>query len=449
MLDSQDSGLNARKTSPGFNHGEGNLQIKGVKIARPTKAQICADIAVALGTPAPGSSTGSSIDSAFLDAIHVALTGRPSGGSDTYRKTERVLQRLGLTYDPYWDTSEAAPDGGGTVTTRAFSRIRSAITGVPRCFILNTTDAPVGAKWETDLETIYRYDETASGRMPFNDAGPGSRVVHYSTSKSSGHPQHFVSHAEIHYIAAGWTGPWEARLSGYEALRAPVPVTDIDIPGWNRQNAITEVTWETYRALVQAGGVQLDAVAESITQDAGGDVVAERVSLDFPSPSKAPVIHVPDTLPAGTMSGPEPKQPTYEDSSSGVKSEGAPPSGARTPAEQKRDKVAEQRAVELAIAAIEADGWVLSADRQADGVGYDLEFTSNDRLLKVEVKGIQGRALAFNLTPKEWWRAETDSDWIVVAVSSVLSPKDFRLHLLTRDQIVEGSRVVTGYRLTF
>ena len=95
------------------------------------------------------------------------------------------------------------------MTARAFSRIRSAISGTPRCFILNVTDAPVGSKWETDHTSVYRYDDNVTGRMSFNDAGPGSRVLYYSTSNSSTNKMHFMGHAEVKYIADGWTGPWE------------------------------------------------------------------------------------------------------------------------------------------------------------------------------------------------------------------------------------------------
>ena len=38
------------------------------------------------------------------------------------------------------------------MTTRAYSRIRTAVTGIPRCFFLNVNDAPVGARWELRCE---------------------------------------------------------------------------------------------------------------------------------------------------------------------------------------------------------------------------------------------------------------------------------------------------------
>ena len=107
-----------------------------------------------------------------------------------------------------------------------------------------------------------------------------------------------------------------------------------------------------------------------------------------------------------------------------------------------------RRAVELTVKALSTDGWTYSADRQRDGVGYDLEFTKQGATLKVEVKGIHGNRLAFNLTPKETWRAETDADWVLVAVTSVLSPTAYRLNLISRERIASASRVILGYRLT-
>lgn len=177
--------------------------------------------------------------------------------------------------------------------------------------------------------------------------------------------------------------------------------------------------------------------------------MAKRVLDDFPSEAVHPHVHVPEELPAGVLAGPPAKAPQYAEAAPGaLAGEDASDFGERSPADRQRDKLAEKRAVELAIEALKRDGWKPTADRQADGVGYDLEFVKGTRCLKVEVKGIQGRALAFNLTPKEWWRAETDPRWVVLAVTSVLSPKDFKVHLLTRDAVMASKRVITGYRLT-
>ena len=65
----------------------------------------------------------------------------------------------------------------------------------------------------------------------------------------------------------------------------------------------------------------------------------------------------------------------------------------------------------------------------------------------MEVKGIQGTRLAFNLTPKELWRATIDDSWVLVAVLSVLSPTSFSPVLLDRKEVVEAPMVATGYRV--
>ncbi|MBF4766607.1 DUF3883 domain-containing protein [Nocardioides agariphilus] len=421
--------------------------ITGSKVPRPTKERLANDAADALGIAhATMSPQGGTVVSTFLDDLHRAMYGTSTGGVDTYRKAERLLQSLGLTYDPYWDTSEAANWGGGTVTARTYSRIRSALLDTPRCFILNVTDAPVGSKWETDHTSVYRYDATVTGRQPFNDAGPGSRVLYYSTSKSTTNKKHFVGHAEVKYIANNWDPPWEAQLTGYTEFETPVSIDDVAITGWNRQHAITEIDWLTYEAIVVAGGVSPELDVASETPDPGGDVVAERVAKDFPA--TVPAIHVPTELPLGELPLRPPQIPEYKEAANGRGVVGGPSMPPRSPSDRKKDKVAELRAVEVAIRGLEGDGWTYSADRQKDGVGYDLEFTRAGTTLKVEVKGIQGSHLVFNLTPKEAWRAETDPDWVVVAVTSVLSPSAYTPHLISRDRIAAASRVVTGFRLT-
>lgn len=419
--------------------------IHGNKVKNPTKQEMAAAIANALGIDVPDVSEGSSVDSTFLDRIHAALGYSDSAGPVAYRKAERLLQDLGLTYDPFWDTSEAQERGGSTVTNRAYSRIRAAVIGTPRCFIFNTTDAPAGAKWETDHQSIYRFDATVTGRAPLKDAGPGSRIVFYSTSKSRHHPKHFIAVAEVDYIAPGWTGPWEALITGYTELPAPVPGSTLDMDGWNHQHAITEITWGTYQAILEAGGPSSSGAGTTGQTDPGAAVAAKRVLTDFPAEAGVATLVVPDVLPAGTVIPAPAAAPTYVESEDheSVTTTNLPP----RPTNVERNREAEQRAVTLTRLALEADGWTLTRDCQKDGIGYDLRFAKDARELHVEVKGVQSSTLAFNMTPKETWRLETDPDFVVVAVTSVLSPRDYKLHLLTRMQLASASRIVTGYRL--
>ncbi|WP_127125130.1 DUF3883 domain-containing protein [Georgenia sp. SYP-B2076] len=426
--------------------------IRGHKVNRPTKkTDLPKRITDTLDIDMPKVSTGGSVEGAFLDAIQQARTGAPTGGRDTYRKAEQVLETLGLTYDPFWDTSEAAPKGGGTVTARAYSRIWCALTGVPRCFILNRTDGPVGTGHEAD-ERHYRYDNEGTGRQALNDAGPGSRVIICSTSKTE-NPDALVAHATVEYIAPGWEGPWDAQLADYVPFEVPVPREDVHIDGQNPQHTITEIAWETYAAIVTAGTGSTPPDHPLAAADPGALVAVQRVISENPV-TETGVVDVdfdaalPDALPLGRLGGTELELPEYAEDEDGrlenARNVADEPRPTRDP---RADSLAEKRAVEIAQAFMKKGGWDFRADRQRDGVGYDLEYEKDGRVLHVEVKGIQGGQTVFNITPKEWWRAQTDETFIVIAVTSVLSPKDYVVNIITRAQITEGRRAVASYRV--
>lgn len=424
--------------------------IVGTKMDRPTKEHLADVIAEKLALEAPVVAPGSSVDSTFLDRVYEALAGSPSPGTDAYRKTELVMDQLGLTYDPYWDTSESAPSGGGTVTTRAYSRICSAITGVPRCFILNVNDAPIGSRWESNHQDLYRYDKNVSGRKPFTDAGPGARIVYYSTHKATVSPKHFVASATVDYIEPGWIGPWTALLSNYEEFVTPVSVDAVEIRNWNRRISLTEISFETYSAIVaqgQSGTPTRPALKRGPLPDPGGEVTLARLLEDFPADGIALEVEIPDRLPQTTPATGQTLTATYitEGARLTNPSRRGRPSGSRN---DRRNKLAERRAIDFVWRSLEVAGWTCTRDCQADGIGYDLEFQRSARSLHVEVKGIQGSVLDFNLTPKEYWRAEHDQEWLLIAVTSVLSPTNAALHVITRDRIVAADRMVTGFRLS-
>lgn len=424
--------------------------ITGNKIERPTKEQLADVIAMKLGLQSPAVAPGSSVDSTFLDRIYEALTKAPSTGTDAYRKTELVMAFLGLTYDPYWDTSELAPNGGSTVTTRAYSRICSALTGIPRCFILNVNDAPIGTQWESNHQELYRYDKNVSGRKPFTDAGPGARIVYYATHKATIAPKHFVASASVDYIEPGWQGPWTARLSEYDEFVTPVPVEEVQIGGWNRRISLTEIPFETYSAIVDQGQstksrTPIPRMPTSL--DPGGDITLVRLLNDFPADQVVLEVDIPDVMPEEARVLGRTVVPQYAPRDTGLVAVNAPgrPNGSSN---QGRNKLTEQRAISLVRHSLEFAGWTCTRDCQADGVGYDLEFSKGSRQLHAEVKGIQGSLLTFNITPKECWRAENDRDWLLLAVTNVLSPAQAEIHVITRDRIVAADRTVTGFRLS-
>ncbi|MCR2824410.1 DUF3883 domain-containing protein [Microbacterium sp. zg.Y909] len=407
-------------------------------VVRPSKEALAEAIANHLNLEVPTVSAGGSVSSLFLDEIHGSLFGGPSGGADTYRMTDRLLSRLGLVYDPWWDTSESRATGGGTVTTRAYSRILSAVTGVPRCFIVNWPAIP------DDEQAITLPFFKQADLNPFAEAGPGSMVLFGEVS-----PGDLVSAyawAEVTDMSPGWrTAPWSATVGPRVSLDATIGVTVEDLrPGPLR---LTEITWAGFQTVVRAGTFHGGSVPLP-PSDGGARKIAERIERDYPA----------ESIPIGVAKVPAPEPalanvapldlPVYEETEVGgnaavTTNDSLPQQGE---VDQTARRLAEIRGIKYAIRSLTADGWVLERDCQQDGVGYDLLFKREDRLLKVEVKGIQGPALIFNLTPKEWWRATTDPDWILVAVTGVLSPLEPKVNVVTRQQIASSRRMALGYR---
>lgn len=260
----------------------------------------------------------------------------------------------------------------------------------------------------------------------------------------------------MRYVAPGWEGPWVAELDGYTSLAAPITAFTIDGHSWTGRSVI-EVAWAAYDAAVGDGAgpttsevpanvpLEADDAVEPTTIDPAGDVIAQRVVDDFPVEPSANGLSVPADLPTGDLPALTPKRPGYRADEDRVVSLDA--DVPRRSQNRARDRIAEQRAVQIAVAELGATGWTLTRDRQKDGVGYDLDFTRADEMLHVEVKGIQGSLLTFNLTAKELWRAESDPRWLVVAVTSVLSPTAYQAHVVTRDRITASRLVITGYRV--
>lgn len=422
--------------------------LSGQKVSTPTKPELARAVADLLGIAEPRMSSGSTVTSELLTRIYEHLTGESADRLGAYAKTATILDRLGLTYDPHWDTSEAQEAGGSTVTSRAFSRMRSAISGVPRCFLLNRTDAKEGIAWESEESNIYRYDTRVTGRRPLNEAGPGSLIVYYNTSSDSRAPMRFTASALVQYISPGWKGPWAAELIGYEEFAHPVPASMVLISGRNKQHAITEINDALFRAMVETGlGTEsAQAAYRASGVDVGGARAASRVDINYPI---ATIDVVGDDVPDradGFLPGVSARLATYTETAEGVVVGDRHYRGA-TEEDRVRDKLVEERAITAATRHLLHLGWSLHADRQRDGMGYDLEFANSDSTIHLEVKGIRGANLEFNLTAKEWWRAQTDSAFLVAAVTGALNPHSTRVNLLSREEIVQADRTPTQFRV--
>lgn len=408
-------------------------------VRNPTKEELATQIALHLGIATPAVSKGSSVDASFLDRVYLRLTGDESDARDAYRKTERVLTALGLTYDIRWDTSEAASRGGSTVTSRAYSRILGQLTSTPRCFLVRWQDAR-----ERLFETppTFHYFLDTSGRRNLNTAGPGSRLMFFSRDESG--DDEVFAEAVVEDIATGWSGPWEVTMSGLQPRTLRAGLRRLGLPALRGINEVSELD---FLYLLGGSAVDSEIRPSRLEEDHGGALAVERSIAAIDDRDAHPELKLPIRLPAGSFPPREPVVARYQEEVKGgrlVSSELVPQASDRS-----RAKAAEQRAINLVIRAMRRNGWSLDRDRQADGVGYDLEFSKEAGRVHVEVKGVMSSTLAFNLTPKESWRAETDPYFMVIAVTSVLSPAGYSLHAITRDRLATAKRAITGYRLTF
>ena len=219
------------------------------------RAEVTAAIAMTLRIDPPGVGAGSTVQSEFLDRILEAVGDDPSLYRNTYRKLEHALGKFDEMYDPLVDSSEGrGRTGGGTITNAGYRKLLCAISGEPRCFILNAADNVASARYGDATGKFYGYDTTVSGSRALTEAGTGSRVIFHRTRNAAGAPkQSFVAMAEVTAIEVVAPGTRRAYLSGFREFLYAVPDSEVHLTGWNHRHAITEVSDETFRALVVIG----------------------------------------------------------------------------------------------------------------------------------------------------------------------------------------------------
>jgi hypothetical protein len=260
------------------------------------------------------------------------------------------------------------------------------------------------------------------------EAGPGARVLFYRTQKSTERPNAcFVAVAEVESVLREESGRYRAALSNYRRFESVVSSESTPIEGWNRQHSIVEIELGTFDAIVGMG-FDGDVDEGRRPPDLQSDAVAVSDLLTLPEPAE-------DTERLPLLPGAE----------SGVadlrRSFG-------TGRDRSRDRLAESRAIHVVKRMLGLAGWELVQDCQAAGIGYDLLFENGNRVLHVEVKGIIGSNLAFNMTGREWKRVFDDPAYVVIAVRNVLDSNRLVPELLTRDRLANGTPRLTQLRLT-
>jgi len=98
--------------------------------------------------------------------------------------------------------------------------------------------------------------------------------------------------------------------------------------------------------------------------------------------------------------------------------------GTRRKPSQEQIRKVEQAAVNVAIKFFFKKGLSMLDDCQQKGVGYDFVFGNKKKRLHVEVKGVSGSKIDFNLTPKELKCAKNDGEWkLLVVTNALIAPR--------------------------
>ncbi len=123
--------------------------------------------------------------------------------------------------------------------------------------------------------------------------------------------------------------------------------------------------------------------------------------------------------------------------------------GTRSKPSQEQIRKVEQAAVKAAAKYFFKQGLFMVDDCQQKGIGYDFVFEKGEKRLHVEVKGVSGSQIDFNLTPKEFMCAKIDRKWQLLVVTDALtSPK---VKLLNGKELMAQAKAIepTQYRVTF
>lgn len=222
--------------------------------AKHTKESLVVEICKKFDIYGPQVSAGSTINSEVLNRIATAAAIDISDAQTSYRKFEILLNAFGSKYDANLDSSEHSPTGGGTISGHGWRKLSRATGTQNFAFILNFAEASISEKYGDDFGKTYGFNDSVGGRIPLLEAGVGSKVVFYNTVNSKIEPKKaFIGSAEISRIHR--LENHEFRLEFINVKRFPNPIKreDVEITGWNNQNAIAEIDFEGFLEMEKVG----------------------------------------------------------------------------------------------------------------------------------------------------------------------------------------------------
>lgn len=372
------------------------------------------------------------------------------GEVSTSREIQNVAILSGLVASHYRFSFEPATDLEITsrehlqISESYWRKLVSRHHGRPWVFVCNYAENEASAVHGDVHGITYGFHEDVTTWRGIVTSGPGSLIVFYNTSHAPVNKMSFTGVARVRTVhemfdSSNNRRKWRVHLEDYQDIQ-PVRANAITIPGRNVQHGIQAITWNSFAEILDLGQQPIDRFEELEVLDNPTESGTVNSSPLDRVAGRGPdlIVPVPGSLRLSVSD-----EVAYELSDEvGRKSTGSKRDG-RDSATNKRKEI---RAIEIATAYMQLQGWTLTRDCQKDGVGFDLEFASGDEILLVEVKGIGGPGIAFNMTAKEWHLCTTNSRFLLIAVTNVLDDDAFRVNPLWPVDICRLQRRATQYR---
>jgi len=369
---------------------------------------------------------------------------KPAMRNDLVLLCGRAARELHVRFDPLVDL-EATEKNRLRVSESFWRKVVAKQRKEPWVFICSYAVNEKSAVHGDTHGITYGFNENVTTWRGIVASDSGSVIVFYNTSHAPTNRRSYAGLARVREIretsgVGGGIRTWKAYLEDYRDIR-PVPADGIMIPGRNFQHGIQAISWKAFeRILINEPQAIRDFSRASEDQELSEDLDSSRNGPLAEYSSHGVDLVIPLSKTSDLSIAPEvpysPRERTRDDDISDDRGLG----------DRQRNKAAEVRAVEIASAYMQSQGWFLSRDCQREGCGYDLEFVRGAARLHVEVKGIQASRIAFNMTAKEWHVCKTDGRFVLIAVTNVLRKDRCRVNVLWPHQIVSLARHATQYR---
>jgi len=341
---------------------------------------------------------------------------------------------------------EPPPHNDAQLSEIFWRKIVSFLRNEPWVFICNYAENAASAVHNDVFGITYGFHENVTTWRGLVASGSDAYVVFYNTSSAPHSKMSYSSFARIEKIEESKEldekdrRHWKAKLSDFHML-SPVIESKVAIAGRNAQHGIQAVTFDTFLRIVELGeGSEYVHVSEEGERGPLPEVEApfELINVLKRGPSLDEVVSDPAILAPGVL-----------DESMSEKEFSADRAGSRSKKNtRKLDKQTETQAVQIVLAYLNDQGWDLLHDNQLDGVGYDFEFVKDGKSLLIEVKGIRGSKLEFNMTAREFFVCSHRQNFRLIAVTNTLKESDYKINVLCPSDIFQMRRRVTQYRLS-